>query len=277
MADVVEYILSLKDQFSGVIDGAKSHVTGLEESLGGVGKMVESLGISFAVFKGFESIKEGIEKVEEFHKAEASLKNTMENMGTYSDESYEKMIKGAGALTEKVGFSRTQFINLQAQLQLVGSIGEKEMQRIQLAAANLATKKGMDLASAGEMLAKAVNNPEMMRQLSQKIKIDPAVAEHIKELSEKGQDAAARMALLAEVEGKVGGAAEAAFNADPLARFNQMMGKVQFAVAEGAVDLVVLLKPALEGIGTVVKWLAGEIRGLIKWLKDNKDIVQDFS
>ena len=277
MADVVEYILSLKDQFSGVIDGAKSHVTGLEESLGGVGKMVESLGISFAVFKGFESIKEGIEKVEEFHKAEASLKNTMENMGTYSDESYEKMIKGAGALTEKVGFSRTQFINLQAQLQLVGSIGEKEMQRIQLAAANLATKKGMDLASAGEMLAKAVNNPEMMRQLSQKIKIDPAVAEHIKELSEKGQDAAARMALLAEVEGKVGGAAEAAFNADPLARFNQMMGKVQFAVAEGAVDLVVLLKPALEGIGTVVKWLAGEIRGLIKWLKDNKDIVQDVA
>ena len=277
MADVVEYILSLKDQFSGVIDGAKSHVSGLEESLGGVGKMVESLGISFAVFKGFESIKEGIEKVEEFHKAEAGLKNTMENMGTYSDEAYEKIINGAAALSQKVGYSKAEFVALQSQLQLVGNVGEEEMQRMQAASANLATKMGMDLGQAGNMLAKAVNNPEMMRQLATKIKIDPAVADHIKQLAADGKDAAARMELLKEVESKVGGAAEAAFNADPLARFKKMMGSVQMAVGEGAIELLKVLQPALEDIGQIVKWLAGEIRGLIKWFKDNKDIVQDVA
>jgi len=219
MADVVEYIMNLKDNLSPAIEGATSHVKKMESAFGDLGEkanhIVEAMGISFAVFKGFETIKEGIEKVEEFHKAEAALSNTMKNMGTYSEESFEKIVKGAAGLSQKVGFSKAQFIGLQSQLQLVGNIGENEMNRLQKVSADYATKFGMDLESAGNTLAKAINNPELARRLGMQLKIDPAVMEHVQKLAKSGKEAEARMELLSIAEQKVGGAAEAAFNADP--------------------------------------------------------------
>jgi hypothetical protein len=281
MADVVEYIMNLKDNLSPTIEGATSHVKKMESAFGELGEkathIVEAMGISFAVFKGFETIKEGIEKVEEFHKAEAALSNTMKNMGTYSEESFEKIVKGAADLSQKVGFSKAQFIGLQSQLQLVGNIGEKEMDRLQKVSADYATKFGMDLESAGNTLAKAINNPELARRLGMQLKIDPAVMEHVQKLAKSGKEAEARMELLSLAEAKVGGAAEAAFNADPLAKFNKMMGSVKMALGEGAIELLKVLQPALETVGTYVKMFANGLRELYKWIGDNKQLLQTIA
>lgn len=276
MSNIVEYILNLKDNLSPALDGATQHVKKLEGAFGGLKELalhtVEAMGVSFAVFKGFQTIEEGIEKVEEFHKAEASLTNTMKNMGTYSEESFEKIIKGAADLSQTVGYSKAQFVGLQAQLQLVGNIGEDEMNRLEKVSADYATKFGMDLETAGNTLAKAINNPEMARRLGQNLKIDPTVMEHIQNLAKNGKEAEARMELLSIAESKVGGAAKAAFNADPLAKFNKTIGSVKMEVGNLGMELLKSLTPDLEGMAAAMKETVFIAEDVKKWVVEHSGL-----
>ena len=93
MANAVEYIISLRDMLSAKLKEAEANATKFEgkmdevkTKLGHLGEFgkeaLGALGIGFAVFKGFQTIEEGIHKVHELHAAEAQLKNTMQNMGT---------------------------------------------------------------------------------------------------------------------------------------------------------------------------------------------------
>lgn len=267
----VVYELNLRDGFSRPLDNASSHVSKFEEHLKGLGERVahvaEAFGVSFALFKGIEFIHEGIESMEKLHQAEAQLKNTMENMGTYTEESFEKMIKGAGDLAAGVKFSRSEVVELQSQLGLVGSIGEDEMGRITKVSADLATKMGMGLTEAGNLLAKAINAPEMARRLGMALKIDPAVMKQVQDLAKHGHEAEARMQLLAIAEEKVGGAAQAAFNADPLSQFNKTMAGIKNDVGDLAIQFLKFLAPALE-------WTANEFRSLSKWMHEHTDLLK---
>lgn len=270
---VVQYELSLKDGLSEKVDGAARHVKKLESNLGELGERIahvaEAFGISFAIFKGGEFIHEGIEEMEKMHKAEAALQNTMENMGTYTEEAFEKGVKGAEELSRNLNYTKADILGLQSQLGLVGNIGEEEMGRITKASADLATKMGTGLEEAGNLLAKAINAPEMARRLGMALKIDPGVMEHIQNLAKHGKEAQARLELLAITEAKVGGAAEAAFNADPMARFNKTMLEVKESVGALAIDFLKTLTPALEWVSSMFKYTA-------TWMKQHKELLGDI-
>ena len=258
MADnIVTYILGLKDEMSPKLDEATNHVKKMEGAFGGlketVAHTVESLGISFAIFKGMEFIGEAREYVEKLDKAEANLANTMQNMGNYSKEAFEKATGAADALFHKTGYAKDEILGLQAQLGLLGNVSEEEMGRIEKVSADFAAKFGGGIQEAGNMLAKAINNPEMARRLGMQLKIDPAVMEHIQKLAKHGKEAEARLELLNIAEQKVGGAASAVFNADPLARFNVAMTDVKEEVGHVAIGLTEKLAPALEAIAETVK------------------------
>ena len=119
------------------------------------------------MFQIVGATEKGIEKAHELHAAEAQLKNTMQNMGTYSEGTYEKIISGSKKLASGINFSSSEVIGLQSQIRMMGNIGDSEMQRLTMASADMATKFGMDINEAGQTLAKAVNNPEMMQRLGQ--------------------------------------------------------------------------------------------------------------
>lgn len=273
MAEQVEYELSLKDMLTGKVEGANTAVNKLEGSMHSLGERVlhvgEAFGISFALFKGIEFIHEGIEAFEKLHQAESQLENTMQNMGKYTEESFEKSVKGAGDLASHIKYTQSEIIELQSQLGLVGSIGEDEMGRLIKVSADLSTKMGIGLNEAGNLLAKAINAPEMARRLGMALKIDPAIMNHVQQLAKSGHEAAARMELLAIAESKVGGAAQAAFDADPLARFNKLMNSIKLEMGGLATSLLRSIVPAIE-------WIAQKFKEIAGFIKEHKDGIIEF-
>jgi len=123
------------------------------------------------------------------------------------------------------------------------------------ASADMSTKFGMGLNEAGNTIAKAVNNPEMMRRLGMQLKIDPDTVKHIQDLAKHGNESAARLELISVIEGKIGGAAKAAFDADPLAKFNKVINSMKIGFGEAAIKIQTKLAPALIGLAKVFKWL----------------------
>ncbi len=266
----VTYELSLKDTLSPKVEEADKHVNKLEHSMGSLGERVahvaEAFGVSFAIFKGIEFAHEGIEQTEKLDQAAAQLQNTMENMGTFSKEAFDKITASSEEFSEHVKFNQDDILGLQSQLRLVGNIGESEMQRLMSVSADLATKMNMSLEEAGNLLARGVNSPEMARRVGMQLKIDPKVMEHIQNLAKHGQEAAARMELLAAAEQKVGGAAEAAFNADPLSRFHKTMYDIEMQVGELAMKFLEKLAPALNFISKAFK-------DTIAWMKEHAQLM----
>lgn len=259
----VSWQMSLNDMVTGKLKEADEAGKKLQSTMGGIKEGLAVLGISFGIFKGVEFISSAKEAFEKLHQSEEQMKNTMENMGTYSEENFEKAVKGAKDLAANVKFSTSEFIEMKSQIGLVGNLSLDELDKISATAADMAAKTGTGLVEAGNSLAKAMNNPLMARRLGMQLKIDPAIIAHIKELSEQGKTAEARMLLLKAANDKVGGAAKAAFNADPLARFNKMMGSFKMSVGELAVKLLTALMPAIESVGAGFK-----AAGI--WMKEHK-------
>ena len=268
MANIVSYVLDLKDNLSAGIQGATHHVKEMESGLqemGNIGKeVIGALGISFALFKGFEFVHEGVEAFEKLHQAETQLENTMQNVGTYSEDAFEKIIASSKELASQTKFSTSDYVELNSQLGLLGNIGSDQLQKLTLASANYVTAFGGDLQSAGTMIAKAFDDPMMAKKLEMKIHIDPGVKAKIKELTEAHKEAEARALLLEAIEGKIGDKAKEAFNADPLAHFNKMMGSAKIAVGDYATSILKDLIPALESFGNFIK-------GTIAFVKEHSD------
>lgn len=267
---VVQYELNLKDNLSAPVEKASEHVNHLEHNMESLGERVshvaEAFGISFAIFKGIEFAHEGIEQTEKLDQASAQLQNTMENMGTFTQSAFDKVTDASKEFSEHVKFNQDDILSLQSQLRMVGNVGEGEMQRLTSVSADLATKMNMSLQEAGDLLSRGINSPEMARRVGMQLKIDPRVMEHIQNLARHGKEAAARMELLAAAESKVGGAAQAAFDADPLSRFHKTMYDIQMEVGELAVKFLEALAPALNFISKAFK-------DSITWMKEHKQLM----
>jgi len=284
MSNILEYILKLQDGVSGKLklvesesDKAKQKLKSLQtqtsSTFGGIKTMLGAAGIGFGMFQFVNMVQQGEEKVHALHLAEAQLQNTMLNMGTYSKESFDKVIEGSKALSKNILFGTGDVVSLQSQLRLMGTIGENEMQRMISVSADMATKFGMGLEESGNTLAKAVNNPEMMMRLGQRLKIDPAIVEHLRKLSQAGHEAQARLELLDIVEQKVGGAARAAFDADPLARYDKVVNSMKISLGEAAIKIQVALAPTLIMLADKMKNLAIGIANVVTWMTQHKNIV----
>jgi hypothetical protein len=241
---------------------------------GGGAGILGMLGFAGLAFGISEMVHVGMEKAHELHEAEAALKNTMMNMGTYSDGAFEHVIKSSGAMASGILFSRSQVIDLQSQLRLVGNIGEEEMDRLVKASADMATKFHQGLGESGNAIAKAINNPELLRRLAMQLKIDPAMVKHLQNLAKNGHEAQARLELLAVVEQKVGGAAAAAFDADPAARYNKILGAMKLHLGEVAIKVQAGLAPALVWLANVISKTVDWVISIVHWFQEHKVITE---
>ncbi len=284
MSHVLEYVISLQDKMSAKLkqigtnsDSALTKLGHLQKqgektghSLGMIGKITGALGLGGGMFEMFEMMKSGVEKTHNLHLAESQLSNTMQNMGTFSQEAFEKIVEGSKNMAKGVKFSASEILGLQSQIRLVGNIGEGEMQRLVTASADMATKFGMGLGEAGNAIAKAVNNPEMLRRLAMQLKIDPKIVAHLQSLAKHGHEAAARLQLLNIIEQKVGGAAKAAFDADPLAKFHKAMDSIKITMGDALVKVQAELAPALVKLANIFKTVIVVVSKVVVWFTENK-------
>ena len=258
-------------QASSSADNFKHHVKEAESGVGELFERVKRIGETFGIYLGFHEIvdfvKESKNETMQLNQASAQLANTLKNNGQYSKEAFKEIINGSSEMSEHILFSKGQVIELQSQLRLVGNIGEANMKRMVEASADMATKFHMNLNEAGNAIAKAVNDPEMMRRLGQTLKIDPAIQQHIQDLAKHGKEAAAQLELLNVVEGKVGGAAAAAFNADPLAQFSKTMEEIRLRIGNVALWLETKLASAFNTVTEAVK-------SVIAWMEQHKTLME---
>jgi hypothetical protein len=243
-----------KQSATGFFNHIKQHLQQLKSNSGGfmqkagsalgiAGLVLGSIGISSAVQAGGQFIQSSIGTAHNYNMAQAQFANSLQNQG-YSHLDTFDAINNAKKLTENVLFTKEQVFDLESQLHLVGNVSENEMQRMGKASEDLATKFHESLGEAGNTLAKAINNPELMRWLGQQLKIAPEVQKQIQDLAKAGKETQARLELLNVVEQKVGGAAEAAFNADPVAKYQSALEDLKVTVGNAFMPYVSTLSDA---------------------------------
>jgi Prophage tail length tape measure protein len=270
MASIVEYILQLKDNLSGGIQTATNHVKDMESSLGKMGsvgkEVLGALGVSFAIFKGIEFVKDGVEAYEKLHQSIAQVEAGLESTHGAAGVTMEGLKEMAGEMSSRMKFGKADIMDMQAQMLTFGGLTKENFPQIGDAIANVAQKIGMDLHGMSIQFGKAMDNPsEGIKKLSrQGVLFSKEQADAIDKLVEKGKIVEAQQIMLTEIQNKYGGSAKAAFDADPLARFTKMMGGAKVAVGEFSVSILKDIVPALESFGNFIK-------GIIAFVKEHKE------
>jgi Prophage tail length tape measure protein len=270
----VKYTVTANDLLSRILQGMNANAKALEGTMGGLSTMVKTLGVGFSVFQGLNFVKEGIHKFEELHQAMAQVEAGLESTGGAAGMTMESITAMASEMSSKMKFGKTDLMDMSAQMLTFGGLTKENFPAIGEAIANVATRIGMDLHGMSIQFGKAMDNPsEGIRKLSrQGVLFSKQQSDQIDALVAKGNIVAAQQIMLTEIQNKYGGSAEAAFNADPLAKFSKMMGSLRMAVGEAAMELLKTLMPSIELIAKGFKDLGGWIKNGIHWLKEHQEI-----
>lgn len=161
MATNVEYILSLKDQFSKGVDDAKRSVDGLDNKIsslkGGMKNMFSGLAMG-AGMAGFQMLTDAvvsfgqnaIKEFEEAQKISGELQRTLRTVGR---ESYfDGLITESNNLAEafKGLYDNDDIIVAQTKLINYGKVTREEISKLIPVIADLSAKEGIDLVQATE-------------------------------------------------------------------------------------------------------------------------------
>lgn len=273
MTNVVDYIISLKGNLAGGLSAATSQATALETQLGGVKSMATSigsaLGIGFAVFQGVSFVKEGVEKFKELEEVTAKIGANLTATGEKAGVSLKNVEEYAKGLSGKIQASRVDIMDMASQMLTFPAISKDVFQSSMGLVADIAKQTGHGLSETAIMYGKALNDPTdgLQKMMRYGVMFTDQEKLKIKTLQESGNLIGAQKYMMdAIAHSGYAGVAEAMFNADPVARFNKMMGSAKLAIGEVAVDILKKLMPVLE---TVAKWF----RDSIVWMKEHEKTV----
>lgn len=278
MDNKVQYTITANDMLSGKLQGMNSSAQTLEGTMGGLSKIMGTLGIGFAVFKGLEFVKAGIEKIEELHQATAQVQAALTSTNNAAGLSMKQLEESAKSLSANSKFGRADIFGMQSLLLTFTSVKDKIFNEAQPAIMDLATRMGGDLKGASIQVGKALNDPIQGMTALRRVGVSFSESQKtvIKHLQETGDLAGAQKIILKELATEFGGSAAAAFNADPLAKFTKMMGSLKMAMGEGAMEILESLMPALEMIGEGFKSFGNGIRDVIHWLEEHNNVAKSL-
>ncbi|CAB4130822.1 Bacteriophage lambda, GpH, tail tape measure, N-terminal [uncultured Caudovirales phage] len=280
MANVVEYILNLQNNLSGGIQDATAHTKQLETAIGGIKStamsMLSTLGVSFAIFKGAEYVHDAVESVERLHQAVAQVEQGLISTKGAAGLTFKDVEDSAKSLSSQMKYSRADLLEMQSVLITFPSVTKETFGEASEVIANMSTALGQDLKSSAIQVGKALQDPEhgitALRRVG--VNFNETQTEMVKKMVATGQQAKAQAFILNELQSEFGGRAKAAFDADPLARFNKIMGSVKMEIGSAAVELLESLKPALEGTAKFIKATVDAAKNLVEWLKENKQSLE---
>lgn len=273
MAEKVEYILSLKDEFSKGISAAEEKVKGLEHGLESVKGILTGIGIAAAGFEIAEFVKESAESWEKMEFAmsqvEAGLKSTKEAAGLTFDE----IKQGAESMAHNFKFSQASILDMQSILLTFPSVTKETFGTASNIILDMSTRLGQDLKSSAIQVGKALQDPEKgitaLRRVG--VNFNAEQTEIIKTLAATGHAAEAQTMILKELETEFGGSAKAAAEADKGFRLEKTMEENKVALGEIIDKIHEELMPVLievaKGFGNLIHWVkenGKELWALIK-------------
>lgn len=267
--------MSLKDLLTGKIkqaDGAINHMEGslasAGKAAGGFGKeLIGALGVGFAIFKGFEFVHQGVEAMHVLEQAEAQVRAGLESTRGVAGLTMEALEDGARAASKQFKYSRAEIMQMQSILLTFPSVTAKTFGPASQAIYDMSTRLKQDLQGTAIQVGKALQDPihgvVALRRVG--VNFNETQTEMIKKMVAGGHAAQAQAFILKELATEFGGSAKAAADADPLFRFNKIMGSLKMGVGELALELLQKLTPALE-------WIATLFKDTLEWCKQNVEI-----
>lgn len=253
--------------------GAISSVGG--KLAGGLGM----LGVGFAAFKGLELIHEGIEALEKLHQAQAQVKAGLESTGYAAGITAKELDDMAKGFSQNTKYSRADVTDLQSLILTFPSITKATFPEATKAILDMSTRLGQDTKSSAIQLGKALQDPISGITALKRVGVNFSDSQKdvIEKLVETGKKAEAQKLILKELATEFGGSAAAAFNADPLAKYNKMMASMKMATGEAGMMVLETIQPALLVFAQGVKWTADEIKNLIHWTEEHKELVESVA
>jgi len=276
MDNQIRYTVTANDMLSGKLQGMNQNASILNSTMGGLSKIMGTLGVGFAVFKGLEFVKSGLEKVEELHQATAQVQAVLTSTNQSAGLSMKQLEESAKSLASNSKFGRADIFGMQSLLLTFTSVKDKIFNEAQPAIMDLAQRMGGDLKGASIQVGKALNDP--IQGMTALRRVGVSFTENqkavIKHMQETGNLAGAQKIILKELAVEFGGSAKAAFDADPMARFNKTMGSLKMTFGEIAESALVGLMPIFEAIAGALKQTGLAISGVIEYFKEHAIVAE---
>ena len=269
MTNLVEYVLNMRGNLSPALNQANAQARTLESSLGGVKSMLGAIGLGIGVFAGFEFVKAGVEKFHELEQATAKVEANLRSTGEIAGVSMNNVQSYAKELSSKIQAGRSDIMDMASQLLTFPEISKDIFQSSMGMVADIAKQTGHGLSETAIMYGKALNDPVdgLRKMIRYGVRFTDQEKQKITKLQASGKLIEAQKLMIDSIaHSGYAGVAEAMFDADPVAKFNKMIGSAKLSVGEFATDLLKKIMPAMESF-------AGWIKSTIGWMKEHEKIM----
>lgn len=267
MDNQIKYTVSLQDLVSPKLDGMNSKAKTFEGTLNGMKGTLGALGISFGILKIEQFIEGGIKKALEFNKTVAQVEAGIKSTGGIAGISAKEIEDLTGSIGKQSLYSKTQMMDSAAQLLTFTNVHKDKYKEILQASADVAARTGGDIHQVSIQMGKAFDNPMKgimsLRRIG--VTFSNEQIEQVKKLQAAGKIQEAQQLMAIELNNQYGGSAKAAFDADPLAVMNKMLGSFQKSLGEVGLTLLSGFIPYINAIGdgfTYIKTTLEPVLGL---------------
>lgn len=282
MPEKVSYEMSLNDLVSGKLDHAEQSAQKFESRLGHVkGALAnlgeralaigETLGISFAFYKLAEFTHAGIEAAHALGQAEAQLKAGIISTNYAAGISYEELEESAKKFAAVLPYTRAQIVDMQSQLITFPRVTAKTFDEASQVILDMSTRLHRGLDETAIQVGKALQDPikgvTALRRVG--VNFNEEQTKILKTLVQTGHAGQAQALILKELQTEFAGSARAAAEADPLFRYNKLMGSLKMAIGETGEALLHDLTPGLEFAASVFKQTYEAGKQFFGYLKAN--------
>ena len=271
MATTIEYILGLKDEMSSKIGGATEKVKTMEDSLGGVKKIAESIGLVFGAYQIGSFLQSSFQEYRNVLEAQSQIQAGLKSTAGAAGMSEEQLNKNATALRQQTVFSLADIKDMQAQALSFNVITASNFKSISEATMDVATRVKLGLHETSIQMGKAFDDPikGIMNLHREGIDFTKEQIDQIKKLQDAGKITQAQTLMLQAITLDYGGSAKAAFDADPLAKYNLGIEDAQDALGGLEASIMKEVMPA------ILELLSG-LKELVDWVKKNGEAVWDI-
>lgn len=274
MANIVDYIVNMKGNMQQQLTTADAGAKKLEGSLAGVksiaGSITGALGASFAIFAGWSFVQSGITSFKQLEEITAKVNANLVSTRNAAGVGMNELTKYAGALASKTQYTRVEVMDMASQLLTFPGITKDTFEKSMGLVADIAKQTGNDLSATAIMYGKALNDPTdgLQKMMRYGVMFSEQEKATITKLQAKGKLIEAQKFMMEAIaRSGYAGVAEAMFNADPVAKFNKMVGSAKVFVGEFATNLLRTAMPALMAF-------ANGIKATVQWMKEHEKTVR---
>jgi len=156
-----------------------------------------------------EALRRCIEAAVEAEDSQLKLEAMLRATGNTTGHTSQELMKLAEEMQKVSRFDHTQIEAAEASLSKFGAVSGENFERAVKLSADLATVMGRDVAGAAELVGRALENTYGMSMLRRQGMLTDAQIANLKVMKELGREVEFQNQLFTDLEGRVGGVAEA--------------------------------------------------------------------